>query len=188
MRIIFRNTACDGIRRDAMQCASTALEFQNINLYSSIMKFIKLTIIALVCLLVTTTSCEKEEPTPAPPTHLGLWELTAIRTVLYENSKKKYEKTETFDSNKDAISRLYFKDSMNGEWISKYPNDEEPQEKTPFTYAIQGSKLIITDSADSYTYEELNIQAQTLTLGQYPSGITINDPVWYVEYLIYKRL
>ena len=77
---------------------------------------------------------------------------------------------------------------MNGEWISKYPNDEEPQETTPFTYAIQGSKLIITDSADSFTYEELNIQAQTLTLGQYPSGITINDPVWYVEYLIYKRL
>lgn len=151
------------------------------------MKFIKLTIIALVGLLVTTTSCEKEEPKPVPPTHLGLWELTAIRSASYENSKIKYEETEYVDSAEDGIERLQFKDATNGSWTFIYPNNEEPQEIYPFTYKIEGTKLFMTDSDGETIYDELSIQAQTLTFAEYEKG-SATDPNREVEYWIYKRM
>jgi hypothetical protein len=187
MRIIFRNTACDGIRRDAMHCASTALEFQDPNLYLFYMKFIKLTIIALVGLFVTTTSCKKEEPTPTPPTLLGLWELTSIREVYYKNSKILAEEITNMDPTEDGMERVHFKDASNGDLILKYPDDEEPQETSPFTYKFEGSKLTITDSDGDYIFNELNIQSQTLTMGIYEED-TESDPDRTKIYLTYKRL
>jgi hypothetical protein len=151
------------------------------------MKFIKLTIIALVGLLATTTSCKKEEPTPAPPTHLGLWELTSIREVYYKNSKILAEEIKYTDPTEDGMERLHFKDASNGDWILKYPNDEEPQETFPFTYKFEGSKLTITDSDGEYFFDELNIQAQALTMGVYEEG-SASDPNRTKIFLTYKRL
>ncbi len=151
------------------------------------MKFIKLTIIALVGLLVTTTSCEKEEPTPAPPTHLGLWELTSVREVNYRNSKIQSEEITYMDPDEDGMERVHFKDASNGDLILKYPNDNEPQETSPFTYKFEGSKLTITDSDGDYIFNELNIQSQTLTMGIYEED-TESDPDRTKIYVTYKRL
>jgi hypothetical protein len=152
------------------------------------MKFIKLTIIALVGLLVTTTSCEKEEPTPTPPTHLGLWELQSIRTIEYYDSKIVSEKTDYIDITTDFIERLEFKDATNGVWTFIYPNNEFPQENDSFTYKIEGANLIMTYSdGDENTQYELNIQAQNLTFFEYEVG-SATDPNREVRYLTYKRL
>ena len=85
------------------------------------------------------------------------------------------------------MERLHFKDASNGDMIIVYPNNEEPQETYPFTYKIEGSKLTISDSDGDYVFEELNIQAQTLTLGIYEEGsATTTDRL--LIYLNYKRI
>ena len=151
------------------------------------MKFIKLTIIALVGLFMTTTSCEKEEPKPETPTHLGVWELTSVREVYFTNNKISSEAISYLDPAEDAMERLHFKDASNGDIIIVYPNNEEPQETYPFTYKIEGSKLTISDSDGDYIFEELNIQSQTLTLGIYEEGSATN-PDRLLIYLNYKRI
>lgn len=151
------------------------------------MKFIKLTIIALVGLLITTTSCEKEEPKPVLPTHLGVWELTSVRESYYENFKIVSEETEYMDSTVDGIERIHFKDASNGIWTFIYPNNEEPQDTYPFTYKMEGTKLSITDSDGDYVFEEVNIQAKTLTMAVYEEG-SATDPDRLVIYLTFKRM
>lgn len=152
------------------------------------MKFIKLTIIALIGLLVTTTSCQKEEPKPVPPTHLGLWELQSIRTIEYFDSKIVSEKTEYIDINSDFIERLEFKDARNGIWTFMHPKNEFPPESDMFTYKIEGANLIMTYSeGDEITTYDLNIQAQNLTFFVYEEG-SATDPNREVRYLIYKRI
>ncbi len=151
------------------------------------MKFIKLTIIALVGLFMTTTSCKKEEPKPETPTHLGVWELIAIRSVYYENSKIKYEETDSININSNFIERLEFKDASNGSWTWIYPNTGEPEEIQPFTYKIEGDKLSVTDSEGEFVFDELNIQTQTLTFADYEIG-SATDPNRQIDYWIYKRI
>ena len=151
------------------------------------MKFIKLTIIALVGLLVTTTSCEKEEPKPVQPTLLGVWDLTSVREVEFKDYKIAFEEITYMDPSVDGIERMHFKDASNGDWIIGYPNNEEPQETYPFTYKMEGTKLSVTDSDGEYVFEEVNIQAQTLTMGVYDEG-SATDPDRLVIYLTYKRM
>jgi len=140
-----------------------------------------------MALVLGTTSCKKEEPQSNTPTHLGVWELTSVREVYFTNNKISSEEISYFDPTEDAMERLHFKDASNGDMIIVYPNNEEPQETYPFTYKIEGSKLTISDSDGDYVFEELNIQAQTLTLGIYEEGST-NNPDRLLIYLNYKRI
>lgn len=142
---------------------------------------------AFMALVLITTSCKKEEPKPETPTHLGVWELTSVREVYFTNNKISWEEISYFDPAEDAMERLHFKDASNGDIIVVYPNNEEPQETYPFTYKIEGSKLTISDSDGDYVFEELNIQAQTLTLGIYEEGSATN-PDRLLRYLKYKRI
>lgn len=152
------------------------------------MKFIKLTIIALVGLLVTTTSCEKEEPKPVPPTHLGLWELQSIRTIEYFDSKIVDEKTEYLNSSEDEIERLEFIDGSNGFYYYIYPNNAFPQEIDTFTYRIEGANLIMTDwSEDAHILYNFNVQAQKLTFSVYHNDEP-TDPDRTETYLEFKKM
>ena len=143
--------------------------------------------LAFMALVLITTSCQKEEPKPETPTHLGVWELTSVREVYFTNNKISSEEISYADPAEDAMERLHFKDASNGDMIIVYPNNEEPQETYPFTYKIEGSKLTISDSDGDYVFEELNIQAQTLTLGIYEEG-SATTPDRLLIYLNYKRI
>lgn len=91
-----------------------------------------------VLLLITVSSCKKEEETPA---HFGKWNAAVLNYKLYDSGVLVFDTTVNYDE--DYTEVINFKDDKNISFTHT-DNIENETWTDDATYEINGTKLFIT--------------------------------------------